>query len=81
MIRTKINQLIYCLTISILLFATCRKEENITTDYSKILLNLANDVILVTYAELDTKTQDLVTALTNLETHPSETNLELARQA
>ena len=81
MIRTKINQLIYCLTISILLFATCRKEENITTDYSKILLNLANDVILVTYAELDTKTQDLVSALTNLETHPSETNLELARQA
>lgn len=81
MIRTKINQLIYCFTISTLLLAACKKEENITTDYSKILLNLANDVILVTYAELDTKTQDLVTALTNLETHPSETNLELARQA
>jgi uncharacterized iron-regulated protein len=63
------------------LYASCKKEENQVADYSAILQNLGNDVILATYAELDAKTIDLVTALTTFETAPSEANLETARQA
>jgi putative iron-regulated protein len=63
------------------LLTACDDADVQTTDYSDILQNLGNDVILATYANLDAKTQDLVTALTALETSPSQGNLDNARQA
>lgn len=68
-------------TIFALFSTSCVKETPQTTDYSAILENIGNNVILATYAELDAKTQDLVTALAALEATPSQTLLDQARQA
>jgi putative iron-regulated protein len=70
------------IAISILL-GSCSKNNTEPTaiDYKNVLNNLGNDVILSTYAELDAKTQSLVTALTNLEKTPTAANLEMARQS
>lgn len=69
------------LTVFSLFFTHCQKEENQLSDYSNVLQNVGNDVILATYTELDAKTQSLVMALTALESSPSQANLDLARQA
>ena len=73
---------IFALVLSAFLISSCDEEDiDDKDDYKNILQNLGNDVILSTYAELDAKTIALVTALTTLETSPSATNLETARQA
>lgn len=73
---------IFALALSAFCISSCDKEDiDDKDDYKNILQNLGNDVILSTYAELDAKTIDLVAALTALETSPSATNLEAARQA
>lgn len=72
--------LLLLLSVTVL-FSNCKKEESQIVDYSDILLNIGDDVILATYAALDAKTIDLVTALTALETNPTQANLDKARQA
>jgi putative iron-regulated protein len=74
----------FFLLVGISIFwGSCSKNNTEPTaiDYKNVLNNLGNDVILSTYAELDTKTQSLVTALTNLEKTPTAANLETARQS
>lgn len=65
-----------------LLFTACKDDEVIVaTDYSALLTNVVNNVIIKTYKDLDDKTAVLVTNLTTLENSPTEANLEAARQA
>ncbi|HPK10810.1 MAG TPA: imelysin family protein, partial [Saprospiraceae bacterium] len=56
-------------------------EENNTQDYSNILENIGNNVILATYEELDLKAVILVNSLTLLENEKTQDNLINARQA
>lgn len=73
---------LFLVMLSCSFFANCKKDDiAVKTDYISVLQNLGNNVILSTYAELDAKTQVLVTTLTTLEMVPSITNLEAARQA
>jgi putative iron-regulated protein len=67
--------------LSFLTFSCSKKNSEPIADYKNVLNNLGNDVILSTYAELDLKTQALVTTLTTLEKTPTAANLEIARQA
>jgi putative iron-regulated protein len=73
------------LIIFILLFLIACEKEDLTTptitDYTRVIKNIGNDVILDTYKELDAKTQILATQLNTLEQTPNSTNLEAARQA
>ena len=52
-----------------------------TDDHSAIISNIADDVIISTYADLDTKAGLLFNTLNNLEANPTAQNLEAARQA
>jgi putative iron-regulated protein len=64
-------------------FFACDKGETPvpTADYSAVLQNLGNDVILNTYKVLDEKNQLLTDAIVALAQNPDATNLEAARQA
>ncbi|MCC7244894.1 MAG: hypothetical protein IT269_04395 [Saprospiraceae bacterium] len=75
-------RLLALLTLGILI-SSCKKEDDVvqSTDYSSVIQNIGNDVILATYAELDAKTLELVAALTALENNPSQVNIDKARQA
>jgi putative iron-regulated protein len=70
---------VFCFLL--LSLSNCTSDETQVDDYSDILNNLGNDVILATYAELDLKTQDLVNTLTTLEATPTQVNLDKARAA
>jgi putative iron-regulated protein len=66
-----------------LFWASCDKQTTITTqvDYSGLLTNITNEVIVPTYRDLYLATQSLVVALQTLEQNPTAINLEAARQA
>ncbi|MEO6039196.1 MAG: imelysin family protein [Saprospiraceae bacterium] len=66
------------------LFATaCGKDDPTptTTDYSANLSNIALHVITATYLDLNLRSAELVTSLSNLGQSPNAINLEAARQA
>jgi putative iron-regulated protein len=76
------KQFNFLLIVYVAMFSIgCTTEEVTKADYTDILNNIGNDVILETYAELDIATIKLVSTLKTLETSPSVTNLEYARQA
>ena len=77
----KKNNFFVLALLSVVIFSCGKSNTEPTIDYKNVLNNLGNDVILSTYAELDAKTQLLVTALTTLEKTPTAANLETARQA
>jgi uncharacterized iron-regulated protein len=64
-------------------FQSCTKDDPIIKEgnYSEVLENIANDVILATYKDLNDKTIDLHTALIALQTSPDQNNLLAAQQA
>lgn len=66
----------------VLLFIAC-KDDTVTPilDYSALLSNSASNVILKTYADLNTKSETLVTALATLETNRTAANLDAAKVA
>ena len=72
-------------TLSLLFANTgCTPEPAVTPEtanYKTQLTNLANEVILPTYADLHQKTQDLVTATAALQQATTAQNLATARQA
>ncbi|MCB0663731.1 MAG: hypothetical protein KDC24_13375, partial [Saprospiraceae bacterium] len=74
------------LVLAVVVFSitACGKEEPIidtTPDFTNLLNNLGNDVILATYQDLSIKGASLQTAAANLEADPSPENLEAARRA
>lgn len=80
--NNKINLIIF--TIFLLLFTSnCKKEaDNIKTyDYSIQINNIANNVILKTYTEFETKSILLSNALSTLQNNPIQENLDNSRQA
>ena len=66
-----------------LVFACTPKEETVTptADYKTEITNLANEVILPTYADLYAKTDVLVQKVAVLRQNQTPANLEAARQA
>lgn len=74
--------IIFLFSTLFFIIISCNKETiDKKTDYKNHLLNLGNDVILATYADLDAKTIDLVNALTLLESNQTADNLLLAKNA
>ncbi|MBI1224212.1 MAG: imelysin [Bacteroidetes bacterium] len=70
--------------ILILLAFGCSDDDTKVTpsdDHSAIIANIADDVIISTYADLDAKAGSLLTSLNTLEASPTAPNLEAARQA
>ncbi|MCB9281772.1 MAG: imelysin [Lewinellaceae bacterium] len=66
----------------IVLFAACKKTEvTPDEDFSPVLTNLSENVILNTYLDLKDKASALQTATQNLEADPNTANLEIARTA
>lgn len=61
----------------------CKKDntDTNTINYSTVLSNVTNQVIIPTYADLYEKTQALLNSLTVLQQTPTAANLEAARQA
>src|SRR6187549_324226 len=66
-----------------LLFVACNDDDNDnpTADYSTILHNTGENIVLKTYEALATQAADLQTATQLLETTPTQSNLEAARVA
>lgn len=64
-------------------FSHCTKDEPLKKEgeYTSILQNIANDVILATYANLDEKAGGLHDALISLQLTPTPDNLAAAQQA
>ena len=62
---------------------SCNGDDPVVTpiDYTSSLENIANDVILPTYATLNIKTEALQTALVSLRLLPDESSLHNAREA
>jgi len=76
------NVLISFLAISILFSCSSDDEPDIViSDYSNILSNTGNNVILKTYESLADAGSALQVATQNLENDPTAANLELAKQA
>lgn len=73
------------LLIALTFFAVgCGDDDgttNPTGDYSAIIENISDDVIISTYADLNTKAGFLLTALNTLEATPTTQNLEAAQEA
>lgn len=63
--------------------AACNSTEapDITTDYSTLLNNTGNNVIVATYADLESKTDALHSAVQSLLDDPTPANLDAARLA
>lgn len=71
----------FCL---LFLFAACSNEDDspiLETDYSNIISNIGNNVIVATYADLAAKGLALQTATATLEADPTTANLDAARDA
>lgn len=80
------NQLIFFSAIlyGLLIFSSCAKDDNNIKpeeDYSTILTNTGENVILKTYEALAADAAALQTATQALETDPSQANLEAAKAA
>jgi putative iron-regulated protein len=71
------------IAVSLLSFFSCDKGtiDTPSANYQPVLDNIAQDVILATYSDLQSQTQVLVNALALLENTPTQGNLENARQA
>ena len=71
------------LVATLSIFTSCEKDEPITpaADYSDILTNTGENVILKTYEDLANKTALLLTATQVLEANPTAANLEAAKTA
>lgn len=73
------------LLITLLFFAAgCGDDEGTVTpteDYSTIIENISDDVIISTYADLNVQAKQLLDALNTLKATPTSLNLEAARQA
>lgn len=70
--------------LTIILAAGCDKDDNNITDqgdYTDIIANLTDNVIIATYQDLDAKAGALVNTLTILENDPTTANLDAAKQA
>ncbi|MFT4567981.1 MAG: putative iron-regulated protein [Saprospiraceae bacterium] len=70
--------------LAISLLFSCSSDDEpiiIVDDYSNILTNIGNNVILKTYENLAAAGSALQVATQNLGNNPSATNLELAKQA
>ena len=78
----KFNQLLAILALS-WLFAACGDEDTgiETQDFSSVLTNVGNNVILKTYEDLKDKAAALQTATDALEANPTAANLDAARAA
>lgn len=75
--------LIFCLALLLTAFG-CGDDDGTATptgDYSEIIANISDDVIISTYADLNVKAQQLLDALNTLEATPTTAHLEAARQA
>lgn len=71
------------LAISLLAFG-CSDDDGggtTTNDFTAIIENISDDVIISTYADLDAKAAILLTKLSDLEANPTAENLEAAQQA
>ncbi len=78
------NLLLFYVLVSITFgFAACNDDDtnNQVKDYSAILTNTGENVILKTYESLATHAASLETATQSLEANPSQANLEAARAA
>jgi len=70
--------------LALTLFAVGCDDDGTATptgDYSAIIENITDDVIISTYADLDVQAQQLLEALNTMEATPTTANLEAARQA
>jgi putative iron-regulated protein len=78
---TPFNILAICL--GALFFIRCGEDSPITQtgDYSEVLADVANNVIVQTYTNLDNRAQALLTAVNNLKNNRTITNLSAAREA
>ncbi len=75
------QKLIFALAFSLLVFASCKDNEVVSTnDFSKELDNSAA-VILETYEILDASASQLIVVLTNLENTQTAANLTSAQQS
>ena len=73
----------FLLLSTTLFFVACNDDDNDnpTADYTTILNNTGNNIILKTYESLATHAADLQIATQLLETTPTQSNLEAARVA
>jgi predicted lipoprotein len=75
-------QRLFLLIISFAFLTGCDDTNtNQSTDYSAVLNNTVNNVIIQTYKDLDDNTAQLVAALKTLESNKTSGNLESARSA
>lgn len=79
----KFNYYPFLLLIGTLVFSACGDDEAgiETTDYSAVLSNVGNNIILKTYEDLKGAAEALHQATDALEANPSNSNLEAARAA
>ncbi|MCB0638439.1 MAG: hypothetical protein KDC54_17535 [Lewinella sp.] len=73
----------YLLIGALLIFASCEKEDPIspTADYSAMLTNTGENVILKTYESLAEKATELQTATQALEADPTDAQLDATKTA
>lgn len=80
----RVNYLYVFLLISLTVITSCGKDDDqskSSTDYSDILQNAGENVILKTYEDLATKSQLLYQACIDLQNNPTVVHLEAARAA
>lgn len=83
----KKNKTLYlAIILAAVLWSGCKKDDNPTsetgtTDYSKLLTDYTDNVVLNTYGKLKNKTADLQAACTLLAANPVQANLDAAAEA
>lgn len=77
----KISFLLIVATLSVL--SSCKKDDDNPNsyDYASQISNIADNVILKTYADFDAKSVSLAISLALLKTSPTQSNLDAARLA
>ncbi len=79
----KTKSILSLICICLVIMSGCSKDNNnpVSYDYSSQIGNIANNVIVKTYAEFDAKTLILATTLANLQASQTQSNLDASRQA